>query len=31
MLETIRDRAGDEKVIYLFVDNAGYHSKGDVD
>ena len=31
MLGTIRDRAKDNKVIYLFVDNAGYHSKGIVD
>ena len=31
MLETIRERAKDNKVIYLFVDNAGYHSKGEVD
>ena len=31
MLETIRERTEDNKVIYLFVDNAGYHSKGIVD
>ena len=31
MLETIRERTEDNKVIYLFVDNAGYHSKGEVD
>ena len=26
MLHAIRERSGDNKVIYLFVDNAGYHS-----
>lgn len=26
MLHSIRERSGDTKVIYLFVDNAGYHS-----
>ena len=31
MLDTIRARTKDNKVIYLFVDNAGYHSKGIVD
>ena len=31
MLDTIRTRTKDNKVIYLFVDNAGYHSKGIVD
>ena len=27
MLGSIRDRAKDNKVIYLFMDNAGYHGK----
>ena len=26
MLGSIRERAKDKKVIYLFLDNAGYHS-----
>lgn len=31
MLESIRDRSGDDKIIYLFIDNASYHSGGIVD
>ena len=30
MLHSIRERAKDDKVIYLFLDNAGYHSGQEV-
>ena len=31
MLESIRERSGDDRIIYLFIDNASYHSGVEVD